>query len=179
MASLQDQLLKAGLADKKKATEIKHEKRKKAKQQPKGHKTKDELKEQIETNRKLKAEQDRLLNEQRKAELKLKEQRAMIKQMMEHHGLKDYQGDVAYNYLHDDLAKTIKIKPAIKQSLVQGTLAICAIDGLVKLVPDVIARKFQEIDPSVVILMHDRSAKEEVDEDDPYAEYQIPDDLMW
>lgn len=179
MSSLADQLMKAGLADKKKATEIKREKRKQAKQQPKGHKSKDQLKEQIEAERKQKAEQDRLLNEQRKEELRQKEQRAMIKQMMEHHGVKDFKGDITYNYLHDDVAKSIKVKPAIQQSLVQGTLAICAIDGLVALVPDVIARKFQEIEPNVVLLMHDRSAKEEVDEDDPYAEYQIPDDLMW
>jgi len=179
MSSLQDQLMKAGLADKNKANKIKHEKRKKAKQQPKGHKPKDELKAQIEAEKQKKAEQDRALNEQRKAELKAKEQRAMIKQMMEHHGVKDYKGDIAYNYMHDGLAKSIKVNPKIKNYLAQGTLAICAIDNQVALVPDVIARKFAEVDANVILVMHDRSSENTVDEDDPYAEYQVPDDLIW
>lgn len=179
MSSLQEQLLKAGLADKKKATQIKHEKRKKAKQQPKGHKAKDELKEQIAADKQKKIEQDRALNEQRQAELKAKEQRATIKQMLEHHGVTDFKGEIDYNYIYQGVTKTFKVNPKIKQSLVQGTLAICAIDNLVKLIPDVIARKLQTIDPDVVLVMHDRLAKQDIDEDDPYAEYQVPDDLMW
>ena len=45
MASLQDQLLKAGVVDKKKANKIKQEKRKQAKQQPKNKQVVDENKE--------------------------------------------------------------------------------------------------------------------------------------
>ncbi|WP_144394191.1 DUF2058 domain-containing protein [Pleionea sediminis] len=179
MSSLQEQLMKAGLADKKKATKIKHEKRKKAKQQPKGHKVKDELKEQIEAEKRKKAEQDRVLNEQRQAELKAKEQRAMLKQMLEHHGVDEFKGEVPYNYIHDGLTKTLKVNETIKQCLAKGTLAICAMDGKVRLVPDVIARKLQTVDPEVVLVMHDRMSKQEIDEDDPYAEYQVPDDLIW
>lgn len=171
--------MKAGLADKKKATQIKHEKRKKAKQQPKGHKAKDELKEQVAAEKQRKAEQDRLLNEQKQAELKVKEQRAMIKQMLEHHSVKEFKGDVAYNYIYQEKAKTLKVTAAIKDSLAQGTLAICAIDNNVYLMPDVIARRIQSIAPEVILVMHERGAEQVVDDDDPYADYQVPDDLMW
>lgn len=179
MSSLQEQLLKAGLADKKKATQIKHEKRKKAKQQPKGHKVQDELKQQIEAEKRQKAEQDRALNEKKQAELKAKEERAKVKQMMQHYAVADIAGDSVYNYQAGAVAKSLKVSASIKQSIINGTLAICAMDDTVYLVPDGIARKLQEIEPEVVLVMHDRGSEQAVDEDDPYAEYVVPDDLEW
>lgn len=179
MSSLQEQLLKAGLADKKRANQIKQEKRKKAKQQPKGHKAEDELKQQIEAEKRKKAEQDRALNERRQAELKAKEQRAKVKQMMQHHAVSDYTGDSVYNYQAGSVAKSLKVSASIKQSIINGTLAICAMDNTVYLVPDGIARKLQELEPDVVLVMHDRDGEQVVDDDDPYAQYVIPDDLEW
>lgn len=37
--------------------------------------------------------------------------------------------------------------------------------------------KIQERDPSRILLLN--THVEEADEDDPYAAYKIPDDLMW
>ncbi len=59
MASLQDQLLKAGIVDKDKAKKIKKEKRKAAKAQPKGQAAVDEIREQAKRTLAAKAEHDR------------------------------------------------------------------------------------------------------------------------
>jgi len=57
-------------------------------------------------------------------------------------------------------------------------LAVVCLEGAYDLVPEGIARKIQERDESVVVVLHERK-KEENDEDDPYAGFEIPDDLMW
>ena len=54
---------------------------------------------------------------------------------------------------------------------------IVVLNGVVELVPRVIADKIAERDPSLVVRVNKPTAQ--VDEDDPYAAFQIPDDLMW
>ena len=49
--------------------------------------------------------------------------------------------------------------------------------GSTELVPRVIADKIAERDASLVVRVARTST--EVDADDPYAAFQIPDDLMW
>ena len=73
MASLQEQLLKAGLADEKKAREVRNEKRKQRKQQPKGATTVNEAEERARKARQEKAERDRQLNLERKKEAEKKQ----------------------------------------------------------------------------------------------------------
>jgi uncharacterized protein YaiL (DUF2058 family) len=68
MASLQDQLLKAGLADEKKARAVRNEKRKQRKQQPKGTTQINETEVRARQAREEKAERDRQLNLQRQQE---------------------------------------------------------------------------------------------------------------
>lgn len=43
--------------------------------------------------------------------------------------------------------------------------------------PRVIAGKIAERNPDIVVRV--KQATTEVEEDDPYAAYKIPDDLMW
>ncbi len=68
MASLQDQLLQAGLVDKKKAKQVGKEQRKEAKVRHKGQSQPDENKEQAKRALLEKTERDRQLNKQQQAE---------------------------------------------------------------------------------------------------------------
>ena len=61
--------------------------------------------------------------------------------------------------------------------LVAGRLVIVCQGGVAELVPRVIAEKIAERDASLVIRVNKVSA--EIDADDPYADFKIPDDLMW
>ena len=47
-----------------------------------------------------------------------------------------------------------------------------------EIVAEGVARKIMERDESAVVVLHDRK-QDEAGEDDPYAGYEIPDDLMW
>ena len=59
----------------------------------------------------------------------------------------------------------------------QRRLAIVCLGERAELVPRVIADKIAERDASLVVRAKKVDAA--VDADDPYAAYQVPDDLMW
>jgi len=60
---------------------------------------------------------------------------------------------------------------------VAGRLVIVCLGGTTELVPRVIADKIAERDASLVVRVNKTSAA--IDADDPYAAFQVPDDLMW
>ena len=65
----------------------------------------------------------------------------------------------------------------MKQRLVAGKLGIARIEGRYELVPLAIAEKIRQRNEKRVVILE----KEEttVDENDPYADYAVPDDLTW
>ncbi|MCY1177942.1 hypothetical protein D9M73_182720 [compost metagenome] len=65
----------------------------------------------------------------------------------------------------------------MRTKLSNGALAVVAHAGGYEVIPREAALKIQERDPGRILLLN--SHVEETDEDDPYAAYKIPDDLMW
>jgi uncharacterized protein YaiL (DUF2058 family) len=101
MASLQDQLLKAGLADEKKARAVRNEKRKQRKQQPKGTTQINETEVRARQAREEKAERDRQLNLQRQQEADKKAIQAQIRQLVATNRLDRSRGETSYQFVHD------------------------------------------------------------------------------
>ncbi len=178
MASLQEQLLKAGVVDDKKAKQISKEKRK-AKKQAKGKAVVDSGPSAADLARAEKAEKDRELNRQRQAEADRKALQAQIAQLISVNAIDRKAGDVAYQFVDAKKIKKIHVTPEQQAQLTRGQIAIVTLAERYELVPAVVAEKIAQRDSARVLLMHDKSAKQEVDEEDPYADYQIPDDLMW
>ena len=58
-------------------------------------------------------------------------------------------------------------------------MSLCGLDETSYLVTRETAEKLAELDPTVVLVQNDKMVDEQVDNEDPYADYQIPDDLMW
>ncbi|WLD58834.1 DUF2058 domain-containing protein [Salinispirillum sp. LH 10-3-1] len=178
--SLADQLLGAGLVDKKKVKQAKQEKRIQTKQVLKGHLEADtSSQERLAQQRAEKAERDRQLNEQRVAEERAKAIRAQVKQMLQQ-SKQVVAGDVRFSFTD---ARTRKIKQmyvtaAIQEQLARGQLVICADNDSYVVVPRNVADKVAERAPDVVIFVAEPSAQQ-LDEDDPYKDFPIPDDLMW
>lgn len=179
MASLQDQLLKAGLADEKKAKAIRSEKRKKRKQQPKGAVEVSDAEIQARKAREEKAERDRQLNLQRQQEAEKKAIQAQIRQLVETNRLDRSRGETSYQFVDGRKIKKILVDDTMVDQLSRGRLAIvCLGDENYEVVPDQVARKIMERDEAAIVVLHDRQ-QDDAGEDDPYAGYEIPDDLMW
>ncbi|MEP0001548.1 DUF2058 family protein, partial [Marinobacter sp.] len=107
MPSLQDQLLKAGLADEKKAKAIRNEKHKKRKQQPKGAVEVNEAEIRARQAREEKAERDRQLNLERQKQAEKKAIQAQIRQLVETNRLDRSRGETSYQFVHDKKIKKL------------------------------------------------------------------------
>jgi uncharacterized protein YaiL (DUF2058 family) len=178
MASLQEQFLKAGLVDKKKIKQANHDKSKQKKiERQTGTQSVDEARlAALETQRKN-AERARVLNAQRDAAATQKAIEAQIAQMVQQNRQSKGAGDIAYNFTRGNKIDRMYVSAAVQAHLVAGRLVIVCLGGTAELVPRVIADKIAERDASLVVRVNKNIA--EIDADDTYAAYKIPDDLMW
>ena len=174
--SLQDQLLKAGLVDKSKANEAKKEHRKKARRQRQG-----EVKQGTSSLSQAQSEkraQDRSLNEKRNEARKQREIAAQVKQLVDNnrHPRNSEEDDTPFYFDNKGKIKKMYVSAQTHKLITDKRLMVVNCNGEFELVPTEIAEKIRQRNPSLVIDLPD---EQPVDEDDPYAEYQIPDDLVW
>lgn len=171
--ALQAQLLKAGLVDQKKV--------KKANQQQQHAKktgqADDSVKQALAQAQAQKLARDQELNQQRQQELECKTFEANIRQMIGQHQLTHTDGDVAYQFV-DGKIKKIYITQKLFDQIVDGHVWIARSNDRYALLPKPLAQKIYERMPDVIVVKNEKSSQA-VDEDDPYAAYVIPDDLMW
>mgnify|MGYP006073874163 FL=1 len=183
MPSLQDQLLKAGLTTKQKTRQANSDKRKKNKQKRSGVEHEATLQEQVRQDL-AKAKVDKLakdtaLNDEKKLQLNAKEQFLRIKQILDHHQIKNVFGDAIYNYTSDVKIKKLALDHDTHKALINGRLALCGLDDVTYIVTSETAEKLSKLDNNIILVQNDKVEDEGLDESDPYADYQIPDDLMW
>jgi len=175
----QDQLLKAGLVTKEQVQKAQKESKKKNKQQrSKKHPVVDENKLKAQQAAAEKAKRDRELNNKKEAQAKQKALSAEINQLITQNLIpRDESCDLAYHFEHNNKIKNIYINADMRQKIANGQLGIARIEGRYELVPLAIAEKIQRRNDKRVILVKD--AETSKDDNDPYADYQIPDDLIW
>ena len=176
--SLQDQLLKAGLVDNKQANQIKKSKLKQTKQKQKNKiETTDEAKLAAQQAQAEQVERDRQLNQQRKAEAERKAIAAQVRQLVEMNRQSRDDADIDYSFTDGTLIKRIAVTGTQLKQLANGRLCIIRLDEQYELIPTLVAEKIQQRDEHTQILSN--PATETPDEDDPYTDFQVPDDLMW
>ncbi|QIB65691.1 DUF2058 domain-containing protein [Kineobactrum salinum] len=177
--SLQDQLLKAGLVDASTVKGVNKAKKKKARQQRgQGIEAVDETREAVLRAQREQAERDRQLNAERNRQAQDRAIVAQIRQLITSSRIPRGNGQVAYNFSDGSKIKKMFVTAAIQDQLANGRLAIVRLDDSYELVPMVVADKIRQRDESYVIVSQQPQAS--VDQaEDPYADYKIPDDLMW
>ena len=176
--SLRDQLLGAGIIDKKQAKKAridKHLQHKKQKQS--GKPVVDENKQQIQQQKQQKAEKDRKLNQQKEARAKQTAITAQIKQLIQMNAISRKDADTDYRFTHLDKIKTLYVNKLQQQHLANGQVAIGILVNGYELVPLGVADKIALRDADRVIIQPKQQTLDK--DEDPYADYEIPDDLMW
>lgn len=183
MASLQDQLLKAGLTTKQKARQANTDKRKKNKQKRSGNEVEASLQEQVKKDlaqtKQAKLERDTALNNEKQQALAAKEQQLRILQILKHHQITNVNGEAEYNYTFGSKIKKLFIDNVTHKALINGRLALCGLDDVTYIVTAETAEKIASLDSTIILVQNTRVEDEVTVEDDPYADFQIPDDLMW
>ena len=174
MSNLKSQLLKSGLVDAKRAKKV-HQQQLEA-----GKNAKNETKEAVQKAMAEKAERDRLLNLQRKEEQEKKAIGAQIKQLIESNKISRTGGEVAYQFTDDKKIKKLYISDVQFSQITKGIIAIVRFADGYELVPARVAEKIASRDADLVLVLNTKqeATATEAAEEDPYADYQIPDDLM-
>ena len=181
MASLQDQLLKAGMVDSKKAKRLDKEKKKQAKLARKGQaEVVDEAKILAQKAQAEKAEKDRERNHKAKQAAEQKAIAAQIVQLIETNKIDRGKGDVGFQFVDGKSIKKIYVSGEQQKQLENGQIAIAILKGQYELVAAAVAEKVQQRDQTTILLLNTRAqTKQDEAEEDPYADFQVPDDLMW
>ncbi|MDZ7923350.1 MAG: DUF2058 domain-containing protein [Marinagarivorans sp.] len=183
MASLQDQLLNAGLIDTKKAKQMQKDKRKQTNVERRSKEpTVDEAKAAAEAARAEKIARDKALNQERQEQAQQKAIAAQIKQLIEGHSKpkREGKGEVDYHFTDGTKIKKMIVSQMVEKQILNGVLVVAKLGDIYHLVPSVVANKIAQRDNSYLIpVINSTAAATAPDEDDPYKDYVIPDDLMW
>lgn len=179
--SLQDQLLKAGLADAKEAKRLEKEKRKQARVARSSRvDVVDETREAARLAREEKARKDRELNQQIQSRSQRKAINAQIKQLIENSRLARGRGDIGFNFTDGKRVKKLYVTSLEQRQLSAGLLAIAKQGDQYEVVPRVVAEKIAQRDEARVIFPEQsEDVTLTAEEKDWYKDYEIPDDLMW
>ena len=173
--ALQAQLLKAGLVDSKKAKKI-------SKQTQHAKRTGDldsmETKKALAEAQAKKLEKDQKLNQQKQQALEEKALKANIVQMIKQHQIADTDGDVIYQFVDASKVKKISITQKLYDQIVAGHVVIARLEDGYALLPRPLADRIDTKMQGFMVVSNDTAA-DTLEEDDPYAAYVIPDDLMW
>ena len=156
---LQDQLLKAGLVNKKQAQKAKREqylsRKKKKKTDPTetGNKAREQQQAQAKRNREL--------NQQRAEKKRLQEQKAQIKQLIEKNRLKlDGKGEPYYFAVQKQINR-IFVSEEVTDQLCRGQLAIVALGNNFEVVPAKVAHQIASRDEEAVVAFHEGGSSED------------------
>ena len=176
--SFGDQFLKAGLVSK---TRLNKANKSKSKQQKLKNKQKIEVVDEAAVAaRQAAAEQaarDRELNRQQKEEVERKAVLAQVRQLVEMNRLPRDEGETGYNFQDGATIKKLFVTQEIHDKLGRGLLAIARLDAGYEVIPSVVAEKIMLRDESCIV--SNVATQPEDADDDAYADYKVPDDLMW
>jgi uncharacterized protein YaiL (DUF2058 family) len=178
---LQEQLLKAGLAKKSKVAEAAREQTKA--RQAKAPTAADDIRHEAERARLEKAEKDRALAAEQKARVHVAELRAQARQIVRDKKV-PRSGESEYRFNADGAIRTLLIDEALRRQLASGALVIARLDDRYELLPRAAAAKVRERDAGMIVLDHGQpadAAGSDGNDDDAayYAQFQVPDDLVW
>lgn len=175
--TLQEQMLKAGLVTSKKMDKV-NRTAKKSRVQAR------EAKLAVEENKKAQLERDKQLSEQQKQAALSKEYKAQIKQLIEMNKIDIARGNIDFNFTDNNLIKKIVVDKPVQAQLISGRLAIARliVDGsgesAYAIIPASVADKIAQRDANSIVV-NNALSQEAQDEEDPYADFKVPDDLMW
>lgn len=174
--SLQDQLRKAGLASDKQGKKSKWGKvSRQSKKEPQPPQITDAQK-AAEKAQAEKAARTEALNREKQAEAKQRAIRAEIRQIIDSNAVNLPEDGEPYHFSDQGKIRSILVDDRLRGQLAKERCWIVRLNDQYRVVPQDAAEKIRQRDPDVVIKI--QSSTDESD-DEYYARFQVPDDLIW
>lgn len=123
------------------------------------------------------AERDRALAAEQKAQARLKEQRAQIRQIVDSKRV-PHGGDIAYRFVDAGAMQTVYVDAALRAQLAKGALVIVAHGDGYALLPRAAVAMIVERGGAIA-LDHAAATPAADSGDEHYAKFKVPDDLIW
>jgi uncharacterized protein YaiL (DUF2058 family) len=202
--SLRDQLLKAGLINQQQANEVERQQDRQHRQQtsrrgpaPQGRSGGPPARPVVPTPaamppqrpakpvpRNEKALRDLKLNQQKAEKAEKRARAAQLRQLIEHHRLPPLEQGELYNFIDVDKVRCVRVDADRRARIVSGDLAIVRHAGLYAVVPASVLPRIRERDEHAIVTaataaVTASAAPVAAPADDPYAAFQVPDDLVW
>lgn len=174
--SLQDQLIKAGLASEQQLKDTRSKKRKSAKG-GKRRGSDDEARRAAAAAKAEKQRKDRELETQRREETERRALEHELRQLIHAHRVVRENGEIAFNFADARTLKRLYLDKDQHARVLDGRLAVVRQDNFYELVDAETAERIKARAPDRILVWN--QAGNEPDADDPYAELKVPDDLMW
>jgi uncharacterized protein len=177
--SLRDQLLKAGLINRKQANEAERQQQRQERQPvPKRRPG-------VAADRPLapqgaqgeKVARDQALSRQQNEKAAKKALLAQIKQLIEQNRQPSVDDGEFYNFVDGNKIRRIAVNASMRDRLCRGEIAIVRHEGRYDLVPTAIATRIRERDDRVFISFG--VGKDGSHSDEGYPGFSVPDDLIW
>lgn len=179
---LQEQLLKAGLVKKGKLAEVVREQNRQRKGQGKAATpaAPDAVAGvDVDRLRAERAERDRVLAAERKAQAQARELQAQVRQIIGQNRI-DGNGDSPYRFTDAGVILSLGVDARQRVQLAKGQLVIVRVEDGNALLPRAAADKVRERDASFIVVDHAHAAPTADDDmDEHYRQFEIPDDLVW
>lgn len=176
--SLREQLLAAGLVSKRQTKQIEHQERQQQHQKSK-HKAEvsDAQKLAAQRAQAAKSARDQALSRQQQEKAQKKARRAEIMQLIEQNREAKIDSDDYYNFIDRQSVRRVAVNAALRERIARREVEIVRYKGHYELVPAAIAARIRERDEQAVVAIC--TAPEQTDENDPYKNFVVPDDLKW
>jgi len=177
--SLRDQLLKAGLINKKQANEAERQQQRQERQPaPKQRRAgASDRPPAPQVAQGEKAARDQALNRQQNEKAEKKARLAQIKQLIGQNRLPTVENGEYYNFVDGSKVRRIVVDTSIRGRLCRGEIAIVRHEGRYDLVPTAIATRIRERDDRAFI--SSGAGKDSSPSDEGYQGFSVPDDLIW
>jgi uncharacterized protein YaiL (DUF2058 family) len=182
--SLRDQLLAAGLGSKKQAKQIELEERRQQHKQAKHNAPTGPTPQQLaaQAAAAAKAVRDAELNRLQQEKAAKKARRAEVMQLIEQNREPKIdpkaESDDFFNFIDRQKVRRVAVNPALRERIGRGELVFVRYKGHYELVPAAIADRIRERDDQTVATISAEPEKP-TDQDDPYKDFVVPDDLRW
>jgi uncharacterized protein len=180
LTPLQEQMLKAGLVKKSKAADVAREQNRA--RHAKGPAAVNESQRDAERAREAKVHKDRALAAERKSQARVSELAAQARQIIADKKV-PRTGDSEYRFTVDGAIRTLLVDEDLRKKLASGALVIARFGDGYELLPRQAADQVRQRDPGLIVLDHGAadapSPAGNADDDAYYAQFQVPDDLVW
>jgi uncharacterized protein YaiL (DUF2058 family) len=177
--SLRDQLLKAGLINKKQANEAERQAQRQERRPPAKQTVPpkiDAAAAALRAAQSAKVARDQALNRRQQEKAEKKARAAQIKQWVNEQRLAPVEEGEAYNFVDGPKIRRITVTAAMRAQIGRRELAIVRNEGGYDLVPAALAARIRERDPNAFIFLGGADAPPA---DEAYSQFSVPDDLIW